>query len=115
MTVEEYILIIAPEFVGMDLTGVIAIAELRVAKGFCGDKRDLIVAYLAAHIKTIADKTAGTDGSIDNMSEGGLSLSYSTVTSDINNNYTSTPYGREYESLIEGCVITPRTRRTCDY
>lgn len=115
MTAEEYLLIIAPEFDGVDVTGAIEIAEVRVAAGFCGDKRDLIVAYLAAHILAMAGRKSNIDGGIKSLSEGGLSISYASADNDVNNNYTSTPYGREYETLVKSCIFTPRTGRSVGY
>jgi hypothetical protein len=109
MTVEEYILIIAPQFTGVDLTGAISIAELRLAPNLCGDKRPLMVAYLAAHILTESNRTAGTDSNIDSLTEGGLSIKYSNVDVNVNDSYTGTRYGRELEKMLRGCIITPMT------
>lgn len=114
MSVEDILLEIAPEFAGEDLSGVIAIAELRIRPGFCGDKRPLLVAYLAAHIKAMAVRSSNKDGAISSLSEGGLSISYNTANIDVDNNYTSTSYGREYEILERSCSINPRTGRTND-
>jgi hypothetical protein len=52
-TPAEIIAVIAPEFANIDSSGAIAIAEMQIAQGLCGDKRPLLVAYLAAHILTM--------------------------------------------------------------
>ncbi len=114
MTVEEYILIIAPEFTGVDLTGAISIAELRIAPNLCGDQRPLLVAYLAAHILTEANRSIGVDSNIDSMTEGNLSIHYSNVSVDVNNSYTGTRYGREFETMLKGCIIKPMTSSSYD-
>lgn len=56
LTVEEILVIIAPELADYDSAGAIAVAELEIAPGLCGNKRPLLVAYLAAHIITIGNR-----------------------------------------------------------
>lgn len=112
MDVAAILAIIAPEFDGVDLTGAIAIAELQIGVGLCGDKRPLLVAYLAAHILTIARRKLGAGGDVRSLKEGGLSIEYSSGSAKIITGLSNTSYGQEYDRISKGCVFTPRTRNT---
>lgn len=99
---------IAPEFATVDATGAIGVAELQIAAGLCGDQRPLLVAYLAAHILTVAGR-AGAGGSVASLKEGQLSINYTT---SAGGTLQSTSYGSEYDRLSRACIFTPRTRVT---
>ena len=96
---------IAPELTG-DQSAVIAIAEMQIAPGLCGDKRPLLVAYLAAHIATLGQR-GGASGAIASKSEGALSVSFGGAMKD---GLNATSYGAEYDRLSRACVFTPGTR-----
>jgi len=106
MTPAQWIPIIAAEFATADLSGAISAAELKIRDGLGGDKRPLLVAYLAAHIHTIANRSTGATGAISKVSEGGVSIEY-----DNGNNskpiqrHGSTPYGKEYDSMSDDFVL----------
>jgi hypothetical protein len=96
---------IAPELVG-DQSAVIAIAEMQIAPGLCGDKRPLLVAYLAAHIATLAAR-GGVSGGVSAMTEGSLSVSFGGSMKD---GLGATAYGQEYDRLSRACVFAAGTR-----
>jgi hypothetical protein len=107
----EILVVIAPEFIDMDSTGAIAVAEMQIASGLCGDRRPLLVAYLAAHILTIANKPSGVSGDIASVTEGKTSITYSnTPPSLASEGLSDTSYGREYDRLARSCIVAVRTR-----
>lgn len=97
--------VIAPELTG-DQSAVIAVAEMQIAAGLCGDKRPMLVAYLAAHIATLAQR-GGASGGIASMSEGQLAVSYGGANND---GLHATSYGAEYDRMSRGCVFAAGTR-----
>jgi hypothetical protein len=97
--------VIAPELVG-DQSAVIAIAEMQIAPGLCGDKRPLLVAYMAAHIATLA-KRSGASGAVSSMAEGALNVSFGGTMRD---GLHATSYGAEYDRLSRACVFAAGTR-----
>lgn len=106
MTPAQWIPIIAAEFATVDLSGAISAAELRIRDGLGGDKRPLLVAYLAAHIYTVAIRSSGGTGAISKVSEGGVSIEYDNGTnSKIIQRHSSTTYGKEYDSMSDDLVI----------
>lgn len=111
MSVADKLQIVAPEFNGADNSGMIDIAELQVATNLCGggERRDLIVAYLAAHMLTIANRKLGAAGEIKTMSEGRISIAYENGTTD-RAGLSSTSYGREYMRLISSCIFSMTIR-----
>jgi hypothetical protein len=97
--------VIAPELAG-DQSAVIAIAEMHIAPGLCGDKRPLLVAYMAAHIATLA-KRSGASGAVSSMAEGALNVSFGGTMRD---GLHATSYGAEYDRLSRACVFAAGTR-----
>ena len=111
-TAAELLPVIAPEFAG-DQSAAIAVAEMQVGVGFCGDKRPLLVAYLAAHILTLGKRSGGAGraaGSVTNMTEGKLSIGFGG--SGMIGSLGQTSYGTEYDRISRGCTFTARTRVT---
>jgi hypothetical protein len=100
--------IIAPEIDAAKYSGGIEVAEMQIAAGLCGDKRPMLVAYLAAHILTLSGR-AGVSGAVTAQSEGGLSESYGQVMGG-RDALASTSYGAEYDRMSRACVFAPRTR-----
>ena len=99
---------IAPEFAdSAELQGAIDVAEMQIADGLCGDKRPLLVAYLAAHVLSVASRK-GSGGPVTSLSEGGLSIGFGS--SGIMGSLSQTSYGQEYHRLSRACVFAPRTR-----
>jgi hypothetical protein len=94
---------IAPEFSDILDTGEIQtylnIASTQLTNSsWSTSQKDLLIAYLAAHIATIALKKKGVSGSVDSISEGNLSMSYNSF--NAKDNYDTTTYGREYKSKL---------------
>lgn len=108
-TAAELLPVIAPEVTG-DQSAAIAVAEMQVGVGFCGDKRPLLVAYLAAHILTLGQRSGGAAGSVTNMTEGKLSIGFGG--SGMIGSLGQTSYGTEYDRISRGCTFTARTRVT---
>lgn len=105
--------IIANEFAAVDATDIIALAELQVAPGFCGDKRPLLVAYLAAHMLTMAGREGGAPGAATSIKEGQLQIGYgSGGAASSSPGLGSTSYGQEYDRLSRACAFSVRTRVT---
>lgn len=103
---------IAPEFAGIDATDMIALAELRIAPNLCGDQRPLLVAYLAAHMLTMAARNgSGGAGAVTSLKEGQLAIGYAS-TGTIGA-LGSTSYGSEYDQMSRACVFAARTRVDC--
>ena len=91
--------LIAPEFSTLaNLQDYINLAEEQVSAKMC--KRELAVAYLAAHIISMANR-GGAAGAIASESEGGLSRSFGPLD---NNLLASTSYGQEYLRLLKSCL-----------
>ena len=104
----DLIATIAPEFAeSAQLQGAIDIADMQIAEGLCGDKRPLLVAYLAAHILTVATRK-GSGGPVTGLTEGSLSISFGS--SGIMGSLSQSSYGQEYHRLSRACVFAPRTR-----
>lgn len=106
-TPAELLPTIAPEFSGVDASAAISVAEMQIAEGLCGDKRPLLVAYLAAHVLTLGQRS-GAAGGVSSLREGGLSVSYHGGGEGIG----ATSYGAEYDRLSRGCTFAARTRVT---
>ena len=106
-TPAEILAVIAPDLATLEgAAGAIDVADMQV--GDCS-KRNLLVAYLAAHTLTLSLRGAsGAAGSATSLSEGGLSAGFSG--SGLTGSYGQTSYGVEYERLSRGCVFAPRTR-----
>lgn len=111
MTPADLIPTIAPEFADVDTSAAIDVADMQIGPNLCGDKRPLLVAYLAAHILTIAGRE-GRSGGVSSLSEGGLSVAFGRVNPMGDSNLETTSYGAEYLRLSRGCVFAPRTRVT---
>lgn len=110
-TADELLIIIAPEYSSVDVSGAIEVADMQIAIGLCGDKRPLLVAYLAAHILTVGGKAGGATGDLSSLKEGGTAVTYKSSKASIETTGLSdTSYGREYDRLSRACVFTARTR-----
>lgn len=112
-TIIEIVGVIAPEFLNDPrLATAILIADAEIAATMCGDKRPLLVAYLAAHLLAIGSRNqkSGTSGDVTSITEGNLSVSYSNVKSNNVNSLGLTGYGMRFREIARGCVLTPMTR-----
>lgn len=114
-SVEQILLAIAPQFSSLDNTVIINIAQRDVAQGLCGDRRNDLVAYLAAHLIDISQKYNGSTGAISSVMEGGASITYGNSKNKSNGSagLSSSPYGLRYLELLKSCDIPLRTR-VCD-
>jgi hypothetical protein len=103
----EWIAIVAKEFADSDLLdGAIEAAELLIAPDLCGDRRSLLVAYLAAHLLTISLAYDGAIGAISSYKEGDVAITYNNGKSGIDSSdYNTTSYGRMYNQIASSCVI----------
>lgn len=103
--------VIASEFAATDATDAIALAELQIAPGLCGDRRPMLVAYLAAHILTIAARAGGASGVVSSVKEGQLSINYGGASGASSSpGLGSTSYGQEYDRMSRACAFSVRTR-----
>ena len=95
---------IAPELAGLgqQLEDMLALAELELGTGLCPDLRPYIVANLAAHNVTMANR-GGNAGAITSAREGALGLSYAETTST-KSPYGQTPYGLKCQQLLKQCL-----------
>lgn len=110
MDIIEIFQLIAPEL-SSDLNLVedaVTLAELQVGADLCGDKRPLLVAYLAAHLLSLTNRKTGSSGSLTSLSEGNLSLGFGQ--SGLMGSLGQTVYGVEYDRLSRGCIFAVRTR-----
>ena len=112
MSIAEKLVTIAPEFAEVAIADMITLADLQIANNLCNnvEKRELIVAYLAAHMLTIANRKLGAAGDVQSMSEGRLSIAYTNGTSDIKTGLSNTSYGKECDRLAKSCVFPAMTR-----
>lgn len=113
MTVDDIVAVIAPQLVGQDLTGAIELAQMTLAQGVCDDKRDMLIAYLVAHILTLANRGNGSAQDISAIKEGALSISYGSAMQGYAGDYGATSYGQRYLMLLRACNFLPRTRAMC--
>lgn len=106
MAAVDLIQIVAPELAGnANLNGAITMAEGQVAANHC--QRESAVAYLAAHILTIAGR-GGTGGAVTSETEGSLSRSFGSTGST--DGLGSTSYGQEVQRLNRLCYgLSART------
>lgn len=113
MTVAEILVLIAKEFSDLapeEIAGIITIADQQIAQGLCGDMRNTLVAYLAAHILTIANRAGGATGDVESISEGHKSIKYTNSTANVKNSLSKTSYGQEFDRLSRSCIFAARTR-----
>ena len=110
MSASDLIPIIAPELVGNpNLSGAIDLASSQVAASHC--QHDAAVAYLAAHILTVAGRD-GSSGTLDSESEGSLSRSFSSATPT--SSLDATSYGQEFQRLNKICYGFSARTGWCD-
>ena len=113
MAVADILVVIAKEFSDLpeaEIQGAIDVADRQIAPNLCGDNRPTLVAYLAAHVLTIANKAGGATGDVASISEGHKSITYSNSTAEVRSSLSKTSYGQEYSRLSRLCVFSARTR-----
>lgn len=114
MTLDELLLVIAPELSTIDpavRTAFEGYATLQVQFGE-GDLQQLAIANLAAHMLTMT-KRGGVGGQVQSQSEGELSITYANY-AGFNSGYAQTAYGLEYLRYRNMFVLSFTTRvRTC--
>lgn len=110
MTASEIFDLIAPELASsINKTNALDLAEIQIKANFCGDKRPMLVAYLAAHILSLSLRGSSAPGSLNSISEGSLSLSFS-GSGNVLSALGQTQYGVEFDRLSRSCVFSVRTR-----
>lgn len=80
---------------------------------FPDDIKAQLIAHLTAHYLTISDKRKGVAGAVTSVSEGRLSISYSSGSSKSKSDLSATSYGQSYARLLGAYSITPLTRKVC--
>lgn len=109
MTAVDLIPIIAPELEGSpQLSGAVTMAEGQIAADHC--QREQAVAYMAAHILTIAERN-GTGGAVTSETEGSLSRGFGVAGGVVGmTRLDSTSYGSEVQRLNRICYgLSART------
>ena len=74
------------------------------------DIKEELIAYLTAHYLTISEKRKGAGGEVASVSEGKLSITYTSGYSNVKSDLAVTSYGRIYDRLMRSYTITPMTR-----
>lgn len=113
ISVDDKLTAIAPEMCSVSVERrqvIIDMASGQVGTVF-GDNRDLAIAYLAAHMLTMADR-AGNSGPVSSVKEGDLAISYAAPQKGAES-YAQTSYGAEFVRLRSQHVFGPRTRKMC--
>jgi len=114
MSAVDLIPVIAPDLAAdPQLSGAIAIADGQIGPLIGGSQRDTLVAYLAAHILTLAKRSASTgaaSGEITSLREGGLAMTFSTGGSSGSTTLATTAFGAEFARLSRGYIFAPGTR-----
>lgn len=101
--IKEYLGAIAPEFAKLPAATVfIELAIGRCSEVYFGDLWAQACAYLAAHFWTLSNRGGGATGTITNMKEGDLSVSYAAPNSKLSS-LAQTSFGLEYEMLLKQC------------
>jgi len=72
---------------------------------------DNLIVYLAAHNIDLALKRKGSSGQVESLTEGDLTIKYST--GDINSEYDMSSYGRKFQALLDSSMMTIMTSVTC--
>jgi len=88
----------------------IAIAEMQIGVNFGGDARQLLVAYLAAHLLTLAKRKYGATGDIATIKEGALGLGYVNNSTKTRNGLSNTSYGQLFNFISRGFTFGATTR-----
>jgi hypothetical protein len=94
--------IIAPEFIDKlseeQILGYLYLASEQVTIGNIKESvKNMMIAYLAAHIADIALRSAQASGAVSSITEGKLSIAYNTVKAV--DSLSTTKYGLEYKAL----------------
>ena len=75
-------------------------AAMRASPSYFGNSYVLAIAYLAQHIGTLEQRSGGTAGNASSKSEGRVSISFSTPSSD-DSDLGQTSFGLQYLSLLK--------------
>ena len=113
-SIDDTLLIIAPWASSVAQATRYATIEIATAlTSFGCDQRDIAIAYLAAHMLSLADpERNGAAGQVTSETEGDLSRSYGSVSGTSNNPYyAQTSYGMQYEQMMRSNIMTPITRQ----
>jgi hypothetical protein len=99
-TAAELLPSIAPEIDASSAQAValLAMAETEVGFHFESPLRDQLVAYKAAHLITLANRS-GAGGGVEMLREGSLSIMYGAASN--NQGVMSTAYGQRYYALAK--------------
>ena len=109
----EMLALIAPEFSAEseDLRKqYLRLADQEVTIKMSGTARNRAIATLAAHYMTLGFKKRDGKAEISSMREGEVSITYAKRAGEIKSDLSLTDYGRTYERLVKGYIITPITR-----
>jgi hypothetical protein len=98
MSILSKLQLIAPKYGALvNAEDYIALADAQVSADMCN--RDLVVAYLTAHIVAMANR-GDSAGAVTSESEGALSRAYASLTDSL---LGATSYGQEFLRLTRNC------------
>lgn len=108
MSASAILSVIAPQFdSSAGRSDYLIYAELQVTEDFFGDKYDLAIAYMAAHLLTIGTNNSLiglSTGGIVSKKEGDLSVTFSnTKEKGTDSILGQTSYGRQFLQLRNSC------------
>jgi hypothetical protein len=109
-TAADLLMVIAPKF--GDTTPSVRASMLDLAEELIGaehPKRELSVAYMAAHMLETAARS-GSSGAIQSEKEGDLQRSYAVAVTSSNDSLDSTSYGLALKHIRRSFYFAARTR-----
>lgn len=113
MAAADTLALVAPELAPhANLTGAINLATSQVDVDALGSQAETAIAYLAAHILTIANRGEASgasgvaaSGPVSSVSTGGLSVAFGSAPATSGpwwlSDLHATPYGRAYARIVE--------------
>ena len=108
MTVDSILSLIAPQFNDIaNKNDYINLARLRVNACLFGDKTNMAIAYMAAHLIAVSNDPArekGEAGNITSKKEGDLSVTFGNFNTDGNSDLNLTSYGQSFQGMIDGTI-----------
>jgi hypothetical protein len=108
MSASDILSVIAPQFNDSDnRSGFLNIAASLVSSSWFGNKYDLAVAYLTAHMMSLSNdplRQSGETGSVSSKKEGDLAIAFSNGSiSEQNAYYGLTHFGMQYIQTRDSC------------
>lgn len=107
MTALEMFRIVAPEFASVsdgDVSDLITVATSQMNANLFGDLYTIAAVYLAAHAKSVADRTSGVAGPLTSRRAGEVQESYGASVKSGASAYESTAYGQQFLQIRRSLV-----------